>query len=105
MFNCPFPTLLEIFLKQDKDKVYTSVLSKLFINSVAGCRGERGGEIEAITGEHVIVIRMLLKRHNLYWRISPRRRAGGFNQIIRDNEDSVEAVEAGLYSKSDCRTL
>ena len=72
---------------------------------MAGCRGERGGEIEAITGEHVIVIRMLLKRHNLYWRISPRRRAGGFNQIIRDNEDSVEAVEAGLYSKSDCRTL
>ena len=48
---------------------------------------------------------MLLKRDNLYWRISPKRKAGGFNQITRDNEDSVEAVEAGSYSKSDSRAL
>ena len=68
-----------------------------------GRRGGGGVEIGAITAEHVIVIRMLLKRDNLYWRIL---RPGSFNQIIRDNEeDSVEAVEAGLYSKSDSRVL
>ena len=67
--NCPLPTLLTNLFKTDKDLLYTSVtLLLLFINSVGGRWGEGGAEIWAITAEYVIVIRMLLKRDNLYWR-------------------------------------
>ena len=82
MFNCPFPTTTNLI--KTRYIIYIRAIIAIYKFSARVWGGGGGGvEIGAITAEHVIVIRMLLKRDNLYWEIL---QPGSFNQIIRDNE-------------------